>query len=277
MRFSAALLLAAACCFAQTPPPEVDRALRARVNEFMGYHVTGEFMKAWDYVAEDTRNYYFSTNKNQYLSFKIGNIEYSDNFTKALVEVEGQRKIRLSVEFPETIVVQPMKLSWKIENGKWVWYVKPTLDCPTPMSCDPHGKPWPQQQAQARVEAQAEAANNAIPLPKLDQKTMDAQAREILKQSQIDKPEIAMTASVASTQRVVFHNGAPGSVKVYVQGPSLEGFTATMEKNDVGANQDVGINLHWEPGKATPPLALTVTVDVEPFGQVFPITVKFQK
>lgn len=269
MRFSAVLVLTASACLAQTPPPEVDAALRARVNEFMGYHVTANFMKAFELVAEDTREYYFGTQKNQYLSFKIGNIEYSDNFTKAIVEVQGERKIRLSPEFPETVVVQPMRLNWKIENGKWVWYVKPQIDCPTPMSCDSHGKPWAQQQA--------EAANNAIPLPDLSQPKMDAQAKEILKQSQIDKPEVAMSAGVASTQRVVFHNGAPGGVRVYVQVPNLEGFTATIEKNDVGANQDVGINLHWEPGKATPPLALTVTVDVEPFSQVFPIAVKFAK
>jgi hypothetical protein len=268
MRFSAALLLAASACFAQPdPPPEVDAALRARVSEFMGYHVTGEFMKAFALVAENTREYYFGVGKNQYISFQVGKIEYSDNFTEAVVDVEGKKKIRLSAEFPETVVVQPMRLNWKIENGKWVWYVKPTIDCPTPMSCDPKGKPWVQQQT--------EAANNAIPLPKLDQKTMDDQAKKILTASQIDKPNVAMTAGVASTEKVVFHNGAPGAVKVYVQAPSVEGFTATIEKNDVGANQDVGITLHWEPGKAKPPLGLIVTVDVEPFGQVFPITVKF--
>lgn len=267
MRFSAVLVLTASACLAQTPPPEVDAALRARVNEFMGYHVTANFMKAFELVAEDTREYYFGAQKNQYLSFKIGNIEYNDNFTKAVVEVEGERKIRLSPEFPETIIVHPMRQDWKIENGKWVWYVKPQLDCPTPMSCDPHGKPWAQQQA--------DTANNAIPLPDLSQKKMDEQARKILKASQVDKPEVAMTASVVSTQHVVFHNGAPGYVKVFIQAPELAGFTAKLEKGDVGANQDVGIDLRWEPGKAVAPKALILVVVVEPLSQTFPIVVKF--
>lgn len=268
MRLCAALVLLGGVGFAQQECPSgVDAALRARTNEFMGYHVAGNFMKAFDLVAQDTREYYFATIKNQYLSYKILGIEYSDNCTKAVVDVEGKRKIRLSAEFPETIVDQPMKLTWKMENDKWVWYVKATIDCPTPMSCDPHGKPWAQQQA--------EAADKTIPLPKLDQKTMDEQAKEILKASHIDKPNVAMSAGVASTQKIVFHNGASGGVKVYVQSPSVEGFTATIEKNDVGANQDVGITLRWEPGKAKPPQAVTVNVAVEPFGQVFPIAVKF--
>jgi hypothetical protein len=266
------ILIASACfgpCFAQTPPPDVDAALRSRVKEFMGYHITGEFMKAFGLVAEDTREYYFGTQKNQFLSFEIGDISYSDDFTKAVVEVQGKRKIRLSAEFPETIVDQPMKMTWKIENGKWVWYVKMTLECPTPMSCDPHGKPWAQQQAQA--------ADNAIPLPKLDQKSMDDAAKKILTQSTLDKPNIAFTAGVASSERVVFHNGAQGGVKVYVEQPEVPGLTATIEKNDVLANEDVAINLHWQPGKGDPPLGLTVKVDVEPFGQVFPIAIRFQK
>jgi hypothetical protein len=269
MRCRAALFLIASTGFAQVPPPDVDAALRGRVNEFMTDHVTGNFMKAFELVAEDTREYYFGTQKNQYLSYEVGDITYSDNFTKAVVDVQGKRKIRLSPEFPETVMVQPMKLTWKIENGKWVWYVKMTLDCPTPMSCDQHGKPWAQQQAQA--------ADNAIPLPKLDQKSMDDAAKKILTQSNLDKPNIAFTAAVASSERVVFHNGAPGGVKVYVEQPQLEGLTATIEKTDVLANEDVAINLHWEPGKADPPLGLLLKVDVEPFGQVLPITIRFQK
>lgn len=142
MRFAAALMLTSFAAMAQQPPPaEVDQALRARVNEFFHYHVTGEFMKAFGYVAEETKEYYFAVQKRQYISYTVGNITYSDNFTKATVDVVGKAKMRPRPEFPEIVIDQPMSTTWKIENGKWVWYVSMTVDCPTPMSCGPDGKP----------------------------------------------------------------------------------------------------------------------------------------
>ena len=81
MRFYAFLLLAAPLtCLAQVPglrtrppavqmpagpqaPPEVDQALRARANAFLDYESKGENRKAYDLVAEDSRDYYFGATK----------------------------------------------------------------------------------------------------------------------------------------------------------------------------------------------------------------------
>jgi hypothetical protein len=269
MRFRAALLLVSIPLLGQSPPPEVEQALRARVAEFFNYHVDGNFMKAFDLVAEDTREYYFAAAKNRYISFVIGDITYTDDFTKAVVNVEGKRKVRLSPQFPETIMVQPMPTTWKIENGKWVWYVKKNLDCPTPMSCGPSGVPRPHVQ---------EATPEVGKLPDLSDSTIKKEAEQIRKLSKLDKPMVAMPSTAASSEVVVFHNGQPGFVRVTLDpGPKVDGFTARIEKNDVGANEDVNVTLHYEPGKTPPPLALTVKLYVEPLGQAFPITVKFAK
>ena len=60
------------------------------MNEFFGYHVSGKFMKALPLVAEDTKEYYFAVQKRQYISYAVGNITYSENFTKAMVDVVGK-------------------------------------------------------------------------------------------------------------------------------------------------------------------------------------------
>ena len=90
MRFQAAILLLPLAAFAQTPPPDVDQALRARVTEFFQAHVDGAFRKAFEIVAEDTKDYYFATEKVRFKSFKIVDIKYSDNFTKAVVNLNHQ-------------------------------------------------------------------------------------------------------------------------------------------------------------------------------------------
>jgi hypothetical protein len=270
MRFAAALLLTSFAVLAQTAPPEIDQALRARVNEFFGYHVSGKFMKALPLVAEDTKEYYFAVQKRRYISYAIGDITYSENFTKATVNVVGKLKMRPRPEFPEIVIDQPMKTNWMIENGNWVWYVNPVIDCPTPMSCGPDGKP--------RVQTQAAAVDNAIKLPDVSQASLDQQAQKIFKQSNVDKPIVAMASGAATTEHVTFHNGQPGYVRVFLDpGPTVEGFTASVDKNDVGANQDLIVTLHYEPGKVPPPLALTMKLTVQPLNQTFPITVKFAK
>jgi hypothetical protein len=47
----------------QTPAEQADVALRARVTEFLQYHVDGNFRKAYDMVAEDTKDDYFASGK----------------------------------------------------------------------------------------------------------------------------------------------------------------------------------------------------------------------
>jgi hypothetical protein len=270
MRFAAALMLTSFAAFGQTAPPEVDQALRARVNEFFGYHVSGKFMKALPLVAEDTKEYYFAVQKRQYISYAVADIAYSDNFTKATVNVVGKLKMRPRPEFPEIVIDQPMKTNWKIEDGSWVWYVNPMIDCPTPMSCGPDGKP--------RVQAQAATVDDAAKLPDVSQTAIEQQTQKILKQSNIDKPIVAMSGSSPTTEHVVFHNGQPGYVRVFLDpGPKVDGFTASIEKADVGANQDAMVTLHFEPGKVPPPLALTMKLIVQPLNQTFPITVKFAR
>src|SRR5437763_1984007 len=83
------LALFAASLFAQAddpfnrPPADVDRALRARIQEFYQFHIKGDFRHAEALVAEDTKDFFYSANKTKYLSAEISRIQYSDNFTKA--------------------------------------------------------------------------------------------------------------------------------------------------------------------------------------------------
>src|SRR5262245_13776413 len=123
MRFGAAFfLLFSVVSFAQDPPPEVDEALRARVNEFFTYHTNGEFRKAMPLVAQETQDEYFAAQKTKYESYKIESIKYSNDFTRAVVSLTVQEKKRISPRFPEILFTEPTSTLWKVEDGKWCWY-----------------------------------------------------------------------------------------------------------------------------------------------------------
>src|SRR5215470_8657034 len=104
------------------PAPDVDAALRARIKEFYDFHVKGEFRKADALVAEDTKDYYFNSRKPQYLSYAISRIDYSDNFTKAKAVIMCKMYIMMP-GFNDKPMDMPTPSAWKIEDGKWFWYV----------------------------------------------------------------------------------------------------------------------------------------------------------
>jgi hypothetical protein len=125
----ALIALFTAAAFAQNPdnpferpPAGVDKALRDRINEFYHFHVTGEYRKAEGLVAEDTKDFFYSRNKPSYLSFEITKIQYSENFTRAKVTVLCEQYVMMP-GFADKPLKVPTPSTWKLDDGKWYWYV----------------------------------------------------------------------------------------------------------------------------------------------------------
>ena len=256
-----ALFLVPLIAAAQTPPKAVDDALRTRVSEFLQYHVEGKFTKAFDYVAEDTREYYFNTQKVQFLSFHIDDIKYSDRFTKATVTAtvehvwafQGQR---IQVKTPQVT-------TWVLEKGKWAWHYDPETMAETPMG---HSAP-----STAAADPNAPAAR-----PDLSPGAIAAKARQILKGSSVDKSEITLATDKASSDQVVFHNGYPGSVQIVLDpGAKLNGFHAELDKSSVNGGEDAVVKITYEPATPEEKAPVSLRLTVLPFNQEFGITVKF--
>ena len=108
--------------FKPKPPADVDAALRARALEFFDLHVKGQFRKAEELVAEDTKDFFYSHNKPKYLACELSKIDYSDNFTKANAVMLCEQYIMMP-GFADHPIKVPTPSAWKVENGKWYWYV----------------------------------------------------------------------------------------------------------------------------------------------------------
>lgn len=131
LRLILAALICSAAALAQNPSDifnkpseEVDRALRARIGEFYQDHVDGKFREAEKLVAEDTKDYFYNSNKPRYLSFSIQRIEYSDNFTKAKATLLCEQYVMFP-GFANKPIKIPTPSTWKLINGQWFWYVDP--------------------------------------------------------------------------------------------------------------------------------------------------------
>jgi hypothetical protein len=267
----AALLLVPAGAFAQIPspaaPPEVEQALRARVSEFFQDFVDGKYRQAINLVAEDTQDEYFAAAKAEIKSFNIDTVTFSDDFTKADIALTVKQVWKMKAEgfVRDTVVDSPWTTTWKIENGKWVYSHQ----------LKPNGWTTPMGPSEGFHKPDG---TTVIP-SKLDDATLALEAQRILHQSGIDKNEVTLSRDNLSSATITFHNGAPGSVSIGVEGlpKALPGLTAKFDKKNLNAEQDAVIEISYDPTAAeqTPPSTLTIALEVAPFGQYVPITVIF--
>ena len=251
----ALLALCAAFAFAQPndpfkpkPPADVDAALRARLQEFFDLHVKGQFRKAEELVAEDTKDYFYSHNKPKYIACEFSRIDYSDNFTKANALMLCEQYIMVP-GFTDHPMKVPTPSTWKLENGKWYWYVDEDAIRMTPAGKMTAG-PFPTR------GAPAPPAPGSVPIT----------ADFVFKQIQLDKDAVSLKAGESA--EVTISNAAPGPMAVLLP-KALPGVEAKLDKSIIPASGKAVLTLHAAKGAKSGVL----NVQVELSGQLLPVQV----
>lgn len=305
-----ALVLFAAVLLAQpakdaAAPPEVDRALRARVTEFLDYHIRGEFRKAEALVAEDTKETFYNRNKPRYMGCKgIAEIRYSAKFTKAYViglctvpmmiqPTTGETEADGQPPAPMGPPTAPIPMTWKLENGKWVWYLDPEMDrrspfgilpaapVPTglapgavlPMVTPPAGMglpPAPSDFGGAPPASTADpgmlAAIQAAGRVPVTAATFGDVAPEALHHVKLEKSEIAIRAG--GSAQVKISNDADDTRQLMVLG-QLAGIEAKLEAPTVKGNASINLNLKATEGAKSGVLNIVVATT----GEMLPVQI----
>lgn len=255
------ILLAIFACFAwaqvnnpfNRPPAEVETALRARMTDFFQYHVTGEYRKAEALVAEDTKDYFYDHTKPKYFNFEIGKIEYSEDFTKAKAVVLCETRIN-SPGFGNTTYKVPVPSSWKLENGKWYWWVEPEK-----IGLTPFGKMTPGPETKSGVTAPSLPGASNIP----------TSTDFLFEQVKLDKN--ALTLAPGGSEVITIHNTAPGVMAVSVlQRPA--GIDAKLSKANLNSGEKCTLTV--TAGKEIQGGDLRLQVDPIGMTLVIPITRK---
>ena len=244
-------------------PPEVDQALRARAHAFLEYQSKGDYRKAYDLVAEDSKDFYFSAPKEKASSFTIDEVQYGADLSTAMVKSTMKRQMTLAghpVDVPQLQISQ-----WKLEKGEWVWYHDPAKDVTKTVFGEVPAAP---------VEATSES-----PIPKdLSQKAALAAAQAIAaSKAAIDKKSVAFTLGKEATEQVTFHNGNPGTIRVFAEVRGVAD-TITVEPNNllVDSQADVPFKIIYKP-RPESSLRGTVLFTLEPFGSVYVLPVRFAR
>lgn len=243
------------------PPPEVDQALRERATAFLQNQVDGSFRKSIDLVAEETKDWYFASAKEKILSFKIESIEYSDQFTKANVKSNTRRTV--STMGHSFTLDTPITDRWKIEDGKWFWY-KDMSVIETPFGPVPAPKPG--------EATPAGATTPGVPTD-LSPAAVAAAGAKLTTAAAVNKKDIVFEQGTASTEEIVFHNGAPGLVRLVVgKATAMPSISLDVTETMVKPGEEVRVKVSYHPDESKAK-GTTIRFVVQPFGTVYPVRV----
>lgn len=254
-------------------PPEIDEALRARLQQFIGLLSQEKFRQAESLVAEDSKDRYYNMDKNRIDDFRLIKIAYEDDYTKAVVI--GLRTADLPATAPGAAstsgqmarIPVTMRMHWKIENGLWCWYLPPEkefLDTPWGKMRNPNYPGNKNKRGKADLAAaqkQAEAQVNAFL----------ANTRAGVK---VDKQSLDFSCEAPSEHQVEITNILPGSVKLKLEVGEVKGLAFRLDKTDLGPNESTRLTARYSaPEKLTKSNLVNLVVRVEPTGQGIPITI----
>jgi hypothetical protein len=229
-------------------PPDVDDALRARITAFYQAHVDKKFRQADQYVAEDTKDFYYEASKPAYISFQIDKIIYSDSFAKAKAIVTC--KMHVVVGFVDQVSMVPTPSTWKLENGQWSWYVDQKAGRDTPF-----GHWSPQGTSPGVLPSMAGAPD----------------VQSLWKNVTADKRSVRLSATESSSDQVTISSKM--AVTLQVDSPKLPGLEATLDRTELKAGEQAKLTIRSEPQEDPHARMAEVRIRVTPTNQVIPITV----
>ncbi len=240
-------------------PPAIDEALRDRISKFFQLQVDGKPRQAEQYVAEDSKDYYYEMQKPRYLGFEIRSISYSDEFTKAKAMVAVEMIVNMP-GFQNKPMKIPFMTWWKVADGQWSWYVEPDTSRITPF-----GKMNPGASKSDGTQAGG---------PPDMSKTPDILS--LWKQVRADKQDVQLKAHEASSDQVTISSQLPGMASLQLQSPDVPGLVVKLDRTGLKAGEKAVLSFDFKPGKNAPRSPLAVNVLVQPINSVISVRVVFQ-
>ncbi len=250
-------------------PPEVDAALRARVDQFFKLEVGGKYNQALQMVAEDTKDLFVESSKSSISGFEVKGIKYADDFSRAVVTVMVQRMLPIEGFMGHPL---PMKMPsrWKVENGQWCYYVDPKLDMPMtpfgPMGMPGMGMPGVPGMAMPGAAAGGGHAVTPPPLPSNLPNPHDLAA---------DKKSVKLKVPGPSSEDVTISNISPWAATLTLTDPKVAGLQIGLKPMALRPGEKATLSIRATADIAASRAPVVVLVTVQQTRQKFPITVIF--
>lgn len=254
MRFSAipTFFISLALLYSD-PSTDVQAALRERIQQFYQLQVDHKFRQAESLVAEDSKDYYYDTQKPEIHEFKIAAVRLSPDGRSADVTVTTKMTMRI-IGAPPAVMDFPLRSKWKLEDGKWCWYIDPSgIDTPF-----------------GKMKISPDGVGTAS--PDLTKAPGYGNREDIQTGVQPDTRTLRIDPSNPKAAMVTLKNTLPGPVTVSVEGES-PALKVEIAKTNLGAGESTELSVTPVPGISQRPDKIILAV--KPTGQQIQIDLDY--
>jgi hypothetical protein len=237
---------------AQTTSPanaRVEKAVRARAEQFYKLELNKQFRQAETMVADESRDYFYDSSKPNFKDVKVGNVEITDKGKKALVHVMVSVEIAIPGLGAPQVFTTPSTSNWKLEKGRWCWYFDKEATVPTPFGKMKFGD--------------AKAGTGIMDI------TRKTSATSIEALVTVDRRSVTLTAQ-HPMETVTLSNNLPGEISAELDNRKINGISAQLEGKTVKAGEKAILRIQRTSDVKAHG---TVVLRVSPLNQEFAIKV----
>ena len=236
-------------------PAEIDSALRENVSTFYEHFRRGEFRQAEDFVEEESKDLFYTSQKSRIIDFNLKSINYAEDFRGAKVLVVCKTMIPM---FGSQSVDLPLTSEWRLIDSAWQLHFDTNTgdensDATTPfggMSFYPNSQPSP--------------GSAQIKQPTLEslQEMFSVSAESV----KFDDSGNAPTAKVK--------NNASGKLIVERVGRGVPGLTVEIDNPQIETGKEATLTFTRDPAAAALTGRFRIEFMVMPISQRFSIDVE---
>ena len=235
--------------------------MRERASQFLQFTVDRGFSKAYELVAPETKDWYLSSGKPQYTSFKIESIDYSKDYKDALVHARVTRVLSMNGhDVSSELLVGDL---WKFEGGKWMWYHDPNV------LVTPFGEIKMDRSKMSATSGPAPVPHDTS--PDAVQKAADG----IGVDASTSKSELFFEEGKPGSDEFVFHNGLSGPVDMLIDiVGDYRAFSVEPHQAQLLGGKDLTVKVSYKP--AFNPSPAFVRLTIQPFERTLQVPLKFK-
>jgi len=242
--------------------PEVENALRERVDQFYSLFQKGRFREAEQFVVEESRDAYYAARKVRIMGYKIRSLNIEPDLDEAQVMVACEMMVPMASSRPLPV---PLTSRWKRIGGEWYLHFEPRKvedgkwDSPFgPMTFkDDGGHGGTGGAFQNRSQMTLEALQNLYELS-------------------AEQVEFATDAAGPVTKTVTVANRAKGSLTLERESPEVKGLDVKVEPAGIERGGEAVISLTYHPKEARLEGEQEIRFLLMPLGQQIKLRVFFR-
>jgi hypothetical protein len=229
-------------------PPDVDKALRDRMNEYYALFQAAKYRASEAYVCEDSKDAYYAMNKREFEKLEIVAVRYEEGFQKAEVSAKAEALVQTPKISIKAAI--PVNSLWRVENGTWCRYLEP----PGKGVTTPFGVSYP------GVGGPGTENPGNFKMPTLE---------DILKKVHLSKNKAVLHSVDKSSDEIEIFNEMPGPITLELSAPPREGLSVSLSALTLEAGRTGALRLSYAPPDKSPKPLYRFVLKVEPTGQRF--------